>query len=658
MRTISTVLCCCALVLGGCAFDLDLPWPDIGGKDLGAVDRGAVEGGSPDGPAADQGDSDGPAPTDGPRPEGPTTDGPPKPHDGPLPPDGPSMCGNGKLDPGEACEGSKLGGKTCKALGDTGGTLYCSPKCTYDLAACFTTKCGYKKITLGEDCEGTDLGGKTCKALGFDGGALKCGHKCLFDKSGCHKCGDGVKNGAEACDAKDLGGKTCKALGHVGGTLKCGLACAFDKSGCHDCGNGKLDKGEACEGTNLGGKTCKALGHTGGTLTCTKGCAHDTSGCYHVMDPLGIKLSGSVKGTRHQPSAAFDGTNYLTLWGEAVSGSTTSYDIRGLRLTPAGVKLDKTAFTISAATGGQNQPSAAWGKGVYLVVWTDYRSGSDYDVYAARVNASGKVLDPAGIAVCAKAGWQNMPRVAFDGTNFLVVWADKRTGNPDIYGTRITPAGKVLEAGGFLIRKDSKELNAPDVAFGGGHYLVVWQRGKYSDSATDINGVRVSTAGKVMDSAPIGVSVSAAAQNLPRVASDGSSFMVVWYDLRGASSTLGDIRGTLVDKSGKVLSPSSTAICGQKKGQSRPAIAHAGGVYWVVWQDYRLSSWKNPNVDIYGTRVSAAGKPLDGDGFSVSAAAGDQYGPNVIHGKQNSLVLWEDKRNGSSYEIYGTRLTP
>ena len=596
------------LICAGCVFDLDTPWPDLGGADDAAADRGRVELGLSDGPAVDRSSPD-VAPGDGPGAEGPTKPDSRTKSDGPTKPDGPTLCGNGKLDPGEACEGSKLGGKTCKALGYTGGVL-------------------------------------------------TCGTKCLFDKSGCHKCGDQKKNGAEACDGADLGGKTCKALGHVGGTLKCSATCTLDQSACHDCGNGKLDAGEACDGTLLGGKTCKTAGKSGGTLECTLFCTPDTSGCYHVVDPMGLGVALG-KNTRHRPHAAFDGTNYMMLWSQYTSGSSTSYDILGARLSPSGVMLDKTPFTVSAVAQHQANVRLAWGKGVFMATWTDYRSGVGYDIYVARLNTSGKVLDPAGVPVCTKGNTQTLSKIAFDGANFMVVWTDKRKGSTqDIYGARVTPAGKVLDKDGFLIRGESTELHAPDIAFGAGHYLVVWQQGKYGASTANINGVRVSTAGKLMDSSPLAISVSADQQVSPGVASDGTSFMVVWYDLRNAATTKGDIRGTLVDKSGKVLSPSGAMICGQKSGQSQPAITWADGVYWVVFQDYRFSSWKNPNVDVFGTRVSASGKPLDGDGIPVSTAASDQYGPSVVHGKGNSLALWEDKRAGITYEIYATRLEP
>ena len=45
-------------------------------------------------------------------------------------------CGNGKLDPGEACDGSAMQGATCASLGFTGGSLACSSTCQFNASSC------------------------------------------------------------------------------------------------------------------------------------------------------------------------------------------------------------------------------------------------------------------------------------------------------------------------------------------------------------------------------------------------------------------------------------------------------------------------------------------------------------------------------------------
>ena len=59
-------------------------------------------------------------------------------------------------------------------------------------------------------------------------------------------------------------------------------------------------------------------------------------------------------------------------------------------------------------------------------MWEDSRAGFPQQVvYAARVNASGGVLDASGIAVDITSDTHTAnPAVAYDGTNYLVTWEE------------------------------------------------------------------------------------------------------------------------------------------------------------------------------------------------------------------------------------------
>jgi hypothetical protein len=59
------------------------------------------------------------------------------------------------------------------------------------------------------------------------------------------------------------------------------------------------------------------------------------------------------------------------------------------------------------------------------------------------VTPGGSVLEPGGIPI-STAAEQDVPAVAFDGTNYLAVWEDGRsqTGS-EIYGSRVSTTGAV-----------------------------------------------------------------------------------------------------------------------------------------------------------------------------------------------------------------------
>ena len=76
---------------------------------------------------------------------------------------------------------------------------------------------------------------------------------------------------------------------------------------------------------------------------------------------------------------------------------------------------------------------------------------------------------------------QTMPSVAFDGTNFLVMWQDTRNiptdTSADIYACRLTPSLEVLDSAGILVAGEREEEYVPAVCWGGSDYLTAWHRG-------------------------------------------------------------------------------------------------------------------------------------------------------------------------------------
>lgn len=95
--------------------------------------------------------------------------------------DDPKLCGNGRQDVGETCDGSVLSGQTCESRGFAGGTLACSATCeAYDTTGCVVAICGNGVKEPGEVCDGDDFGGNSCTTLaqGFVGGDLDCATNC------------------------------------------------------------------------------------------------------------------------------------------------------------------------------------------------------------------------------------------------------------------------------------------------------------------------------------------------------------------------------------------------------------------------------------------------------------------------------------------------
>ncbi len=145
-------------------------------------------------------------------------------------------------------------------------------------------------------------------------------------------------------------------------------------------------------------------------------------------------------------------------------------------------------------------------------------------------------------------------------------------------------------------------------------------------------------------------------QGTPKIASNTvGNFVICWYEFRDGDA---DIWYQLYDSSGVALG------CNQRVNtditmnwQGDPAVAGSlNGNFIFTWEDRRQLG----NSDIFAQRFDRNGNRL-GDNFRIndSTAAGDQsisavsVVPNGI-----SLIVWDDRRNGITGDIYGRFLNP
>jgi hypothetical protein len=292
---------------------------------------------------------------------------------------------------------------------------------------------------------------------------------------------------------------------------------------------------------------------------------------------------------------------------------------------------------LGARRGLQITPAVAYDGTNYLVVWEGGR------IYGARVSSAGTVLDPVGIPISSGSSIGTRPAVAFDGTNYLVGWEEHRSGPTRVYGARVTPAGSVLDADGIQI-STSTNVSSPALAFDGTNYLVAWEGG-------GIYGTRVSRAGSVLDPAGIPISTVSQYEYSPAIAFDGTNYLVAWQ----RSEPDSNIYAARVSPAGSVLDPTGIAISSAADEQVMPALAFDGVNYLVAWDDSRSGSTNN---DIYGARVSPAGSVLDPAGIAISTAANAQTAPGLAFDGDNYLVVWQDYRSSTEHsDVYGARVS-
>jgi hypothetical protein len=368
-----------------------------------------------------------------------------------------------------------------------------------------------------------------------------------------------------------------------------------------------------------------------------------------LLDSAGIPISPPPRWP-FNPSIAFDGVNYLVVWDEYCGGHD-DYNIYGARVTPGGAVLDPDAFPISTDPKRQEHPAVTFGGSTYLVVWYDESNG--LEIYGARVTPAGRVLDPNGFPITTGYRFHFAPAVAFDQRNFMVVWGElhDKSSNTEVYGARVTQSGVVLDTAGIAITNNpSGEQEYPKVAFDGSNYLVSWvdARSKY----WDIYGARVNPGGVVLDTEGIAISTAPDGQWLNSLTFDGRNYLFVWFNFPNGVDY--DVYGTRVSPSGVILDTLGIPISTAPGNQWFPVVAFDRRNFLVVWQDRRNSDYE----DIYGARVTPQGIVLDTAGLLFSYSLKEQRSPAVAFDGRNYLAVWQDGNEWLKSDIYGTRVSP
>ncbi len=162
------------------------------------------------------------------------------------------------------------------------------------------------------------------------------------------------------------------------------------------------------------------------------------------MGPLFLVAAAADDRPQVAPSVAYDGAGtFLVVWQQGQRYfEQQEGDILAARIDRQGTVLDPQPIVVSRAPESQEAPQVAFSDGVFLVVWQDIRSGAQWDVYGARVTPAGRVLDPGGVAIAAKPDSEALPQVAPAPDGFLVVWQSRSTRYYEVTGAHVSAQGR------------------------------------------------------------------------------------------------------------------------------------------------------------------------------------------------------------------------
>ncbi|MDI6808207.1 MAG: T9SS type A sorting domain-containing protein [Candidatus Eisenbacteria bacterium] len=364
---------------------------------------------------------------------------------------------------------------------------------------------------------------------------------------------------------------------------------------------------------------------------------------------------------QRKPAIVSDGSGgAIIVWRDYRSGA--DYDIYAQRVDESGVALwTANGVAISTAAFDQYDPVLVNdGSGGAVIAWRDFRNAS-WDIYAQRINSSGVVQWTAnGVPISIAADSQWKPAIAADGAGgAIITWYDYRSlPNTQIYVQHIDALGAVQwTADGVAITTGANDRYDPaPVSDGLGGVIIAWRDSRNGNM--DIYAQRIDASGAVQWTANgVAVTTAAGGQYDPVIVRDGSDGAIItWRDTRNTDE---DIFAQRVSGSGGAKwATDGVAVSTAQNSQSGQAIVSDGsGGAIVTWADLRAGSGAVYS-DIYAQRIDSSGVvQWTADGAPVSTAGNEQDVPAIIcDGSGGAVITWEDYRSGTNYDIYAQRI--
>lgn len=347
-------------------------------------------------------------------------------------------------------------------------------------------------------------------------------------------------------------------------------------------------------------------------------------------------------------------------WQDSRSG--TQWELYAQRVDADGRLLwGENGLPVSEAAFDRRFPvMVSDGQGGAIVAWVDLVDPSG-DVYAQRLGPDGERLwGSGGVAVCATRHAQGDLALAADGTGGAVVaWCDDRMGSRRTYAQKVSPDGaKEWEPSGVAVGSDWVEQWSPVVLpDGAGGAFVVWMR-LLTNGRSDVYAQRLDAEGRI-EWGPGGAIVCDAPSTNNSIACvpDGSGGLIVVFDDDRSWSL--DLYGQRLNRDGaRIWDPAGVRICDAPQIQREPlAVADGAGGALLTWHN----DFRSGGNTVHAQRVDAAGGTHWTD-YGIAVGDGDALQSPAIDGDGAGGVVfaWTDLFTGRLYaqrlDATGTRL--
>jgi hypothetical protein len=261
-------------------------------------------------------------------------------------------------------------------------------------------------------------------------------------------------------------------------------------------------------------------------------------------------ISNASRVQKHA-ATVFNGENYIVLWTDERFVNDSFYVVT-TRVTPEGSVLG-SGVRIGYGNGHQREyyPAVAFDGDRCLAVWTHYYE--PYGIYGRFINSSGQPVDKVIPIATTATYYFTYPKIAFDGTNYFVVFVDRPGSYYNIYGQLISPDGSLIGSR-IEIAADDITQYIHDVTWDSYSYLIVWKENN------NIKGQYVDTNGQLIGSSFLISDNTSYSRNRPGIAASNTNHLIAWYEYREPQPDIyGNVDQIIGIEEKKILAQSAVA---------------------------------------------------------------------------------------------------
>ena len=321
--------------------------------------------------------------------------------------------------------------------------------------------------------------------------------------------------------------------------------------------------------------------------------------------PVGARINPVPGHTGGNSFPASSGTNELMAWPDDYNNG-----IVGQIISPSGA-LVGSWFVIYTSSNPEDFSSLAYGDGKYLATWNDYSNGPNWTFYGRLVSASGALLGGI-LSISQPVNGQDEQggSVAFDGTNFLVVWQFCSASNHYVTdGVFNSPSGVMGTpfAIGQTVSSTRNVHGGAFALFNGTNYFVVWNL----DSGLGSTNARIwNIYGRFMT--PSGAFlgnefaiVTNGNPTFPGLAFDGINYLLSWNVNFGATNS--NIQCQFLNANGQLMGPQFSPFTAQGSEVPLATFPIYDGKRFVLVTSLSAGGFTPTNdAAIYGTFIPAS----------------------------------------------------